>query len=77
MIEKPKVSVDKIIRVWDDKYGVCLEIGPGEESFGLAITTPNKGDKEWFGDIRLHLNDKEFAKQLGKAILELADNMRE
>jgi hypothetical protein len=61
-------SVDPSFSVWDDKEGVRIRVGCDPDTPEIIqISTPDKRDKEWYGDIRLTLSI-EHAKSLVDAI---------
>jgi hypothetical protein len=73
-METQKTSTEVIFRVVDESEGVFLEIGPDEDGNCLEIRTTNQASKEWFGDIRFLITTKEFARQLGEAIIKASEN---
>lgn len=73
------VTVEKSLRVYNDRQGVSILVcvhrdGP---EFGIECKTTDQASKDWFGEVSLAVCDKEFAKALGHAILEMAEEMQE
>ncbi|WP_343577962.1 hypothetical protein [Pseudomonas sp.] len=69
-------SVEKVMRVYDDKEGVYIEVrqDPDVPDSSLEIhTTGNQACIEWYGEQRITLNSREHALALAKAITEMAE----
>lgn len=70
-------TIEKSLRVFNDKEGVSILVcvhcdGP---EFGIELKVTDETSQEWFGDVRLHLGDKDHAIAVGKAIIEMAQDM--
>lgn len=73
-------TLEKVMRVWDDKEGVYIEVSqnPDYPDGGIVITTDNNPEnKQYYGDNNLPLNSKEQAIKLAHAILEMAEQIKE
>jgi hypothetical protein len=67
-----KVSVEVLRRVFDDKEGVFLEIGPDGDGLGcVEIRTTTDASRDWWGPVRISLG-KEFAAKLAEALAAAA-----
>lgn len=73
---KDKSSIEVVRKVYDDQEGVCIDVGPGEEGYVIQIKTTDSASIEYFGKIDFLLVGKEFAINLGKAIIAAAEEMR-
>lgn len=71
-------TVEKVLRVFNDKEGVFLEVrnNPDFPDSGIQIVTTDKESHEWYGEQCLCLNSSEEAKALAKAILEMAETIK-
>lgn len=72
-------TLEKILRVYDDKEGVYLEIrqNPDYPEGGIQIhTNGDKINEDWFGKVNLPLNSKEQAIKLAQAILEMSEQIK-
>ncbi len=68
--------VEKVMRVYDDKEGVYIEVRqhPDAPDSGLEIhTTGNQACIDWYGEQRITLNSREHALALARAITEMAE----
>lgn len=64
-------------RIYNNKEGVCLEVGPDADIGELVqISTPNGKSAEFFGKTRLVMEPR-MAKALAKALIECADELEE
>jgi hypothetical protein len=64
-----KYSTEVIRQVWDDAYGVFLQIGPDDDGIGLIqMETTTAKAIEFYGKVRL-LVTPEMAVLLGKALI--------
>lgn len=62
-------SVEKVMRVYDDKEGVYIEVRqhPDAPDSGLEIhTTGNQACIDWYGEQRIVLNSREHRSCPGK-----------
>lgn len=63
-----KVSVEVVRRVYDDSEGAFIEVGPGQDGFGVEIRTTEKASREYFGEVQLCLSAA-LAAQVGAALI--------
>lgn len=70
-------TVEKVLRVFNDKEGVFLEVrnNPDFPESGIQIITTDQASHDWYGKQDLCLNSKEEAKALAAAILEMAETI--
>lgn len=69
-------SVEKVMRVYDDKEGVYIEVrqNPDASDSSLEIhTVGNQTCIDWYGEQRIMLNSREHALALARAITEMAE----
>lgn len=70
-------SIEKSFRVHVGREGASIlikEAADGPE-FGFELVTTDERSKDWFGDVSLHIVDKEFAKVLVSAMMQMIDHM--
>lgn len=65
------VTTEVVRRVYDDSEGVYLEVGPGPDGSGIAISTFDPKSVEWFGKVNLTMSE-EMATALGNALVACA-----
>ena len=66
-------SLETLRRVYDDREGVCLEIGPDSDSLDLVeMRTPNKESVAYYGEVRLTFLPAQ-ARLVAKALMMAAD----
>jgi len=69
--------IENIVRMYvENEHGACLELCPNPDApdDSIALHTPDKVSKDWFGDIRLTFLNSEECRQLGKALIKYADD---
>lgn len=72
-------SVEKVMRVYDDKEGVYIEVRQhpdAPDAFLEIHTCGSKESTDWYGDNRINLHSREHALALAKAITEMADMIK-
>ncbi len=72
-------SLEKVMRVWEDKEGVYLEVrqNPDLPDDSLEIHTNGVAENEaWFGKISLSLYSKEQVLALVEALTEMAKQLK-
>ncbi|GAA0696137.1 hypothetical protein ISN75_06675 [Dyella marensis] len=60
-------TVEVIRRIWNDREGVCLEIGRDEHG-AMEVRTPDEASKRWFGDVQFSLPSSEFTMKFADAL---------
>lgn len=70
-------TIEKTLRVYNDKEGVSILVGTHSDGpeFGIELKVTDERSRDWFGDVMLHLGDKDHAIAVGKAIIEMAQDM--
>lgn len=64
-----KAWTDVMRRVGDEgTKGAALTLGPGQDGFGVKLSTETEADKYYFGVFLVTLS-KELAEQLGHALI--------
>jgi hypothetical protein len=74
-----KFEVEKSTQLYvEGEKGERIEIRPLPDTptTGIEIHTPDEKSKKWFGDFHLTLSPEQ-ARQLGKALVEFADEFDE
>ena len=69
-------SLEKVVRVYEDNRGVFIEVRPHPDFPGEALelhTTSNAACIDWYGEVRITLDNREHALALAKAITEMAE----
>ncbi|MGP8812123.1 hypothetical protein ACT03H_27685 [Pseudomonas aeruginosa] len=69
-------SVEKVMRVYDDKVGVYIEVRRHPDAPDSALELHTVGHQaciDWYGEQRITLNSREHALALAKAITEMAE----
>lgn len=73
-------TLEKIMRVWDDKEGVFIEIrqNPDMPLSGIEIHTNGSVEsKQWFGPASVTINSKDQVIKLAHALLEMAEQIKD
>jgi len=68
------ITTEVTRRVYDDKEGCCIEIGPDRDGLNMVLVhTPNQQRSEWFGKVEFTMTP-EFARSFAAAVLAAADD---
>lgn len=66
-------SLETFHRIYDDREGVCLQVGPDTDGLDLVqLGTPNKESVEHYGEVRLVMLPEQ-ARLVAKALILAAD----
>lgn len=80
MKHKESFTLEKVMRVWDDKEGVYIEVfqNPDYPDAGIVIRTDAHEESiKFYGSVNLPLNSKSQALKLAQAIIEMAEQIKE
>ena len=71
-----KYSIEKTYKVWDDKEGVYIEVGPDSDTGSLVqvSTEGNPQSMQYYGRCRVVM-EPEMARLLADALYSAADDM--
>lgn len=71
-VEMDTFTKEHLVRVYDDKEGVCLQVCPNPEApdFGVAILTIDPKSENWYGATRLCVKPNE-ALALAAALIDV------
>lgn len=69
-------SLEKVMRVYDDKMGVYIEVRQNPDAPDTSLEIHTLGSQaciDWFGEQQIMLQSREHALALAKAITEMAE----
>lgn len=73
MAKVPEYEIEQHYRVYSNKEGVCIEVGPDGELGCVQIRTADKKSEEWYGKIDFMLQP-EAALAVGHALIKAAQD---
>lgn len=74
MITQGDYTMETHTKIYDDKYGAAIEVGPDAELMTVRVRTQGKESEQHFGKFEISV-DPELALMLGSAIIATAMGM--
>jgi hypothetical protein len=71
MAKVPEYEVEKHYRIYNNKEGTCITVGPDGELGCVQVRTADKKSEEWYGKLDFMLQP-EAALALGEALVKAA-----